>query len=149
MCGLEWCVILSANVFLLQARKSLAAHAPQRRSATPRNAERKIADEAVQASATPVLQVQVQQHTPQGHGSDQQGMHEAAGPSEQIVQEGNRRQSEDGHKGQQPLTMLGRAWGRLTGRKAQNPAAHPGMPIQLLHCFCLAPMLLDKGYPAT
>ena len=117
----------------MQAKRRHTAHAPQRRSTTPKLATA-LPTKAAGVSQSTVPEDEAQQ-MPQ-HISHQQGtaaaddsMQEAFGAAEGTPLEGSKKQSGSGQEGEPPQTLWGKAFGLFAGRKAaKEPKAQPSMP---------------------
>lgn len=120
---------------VMQAKRRHTAHAPQRRSTTPKLAPAlptKLDAAGLSQSTVPE---DAAQQMPQ-HISHQQGtaeaddsMQEASGAAEGTPVEGSKRQNGNGQEGEPPRSLWGKALGLLAGRKAaKEPKAQPSKP---------------------
>ncbi len=115
----------------MQARRSRAAPTHHRPSATAKQAQPAAAIVAAQPSQSPGPAAPAQQAPRHGSAQQpQQGLQEAAGPSGQTAQEGNKRQSGNGQEGQKPTTWLGKALGVFSSRKAAPTSKQLHMLLQ-------------------
>jgi hypothetical protein len=117
----------------MQAKRRHTAHAPQRRSVTPKLAPALLTDAAglSQSTVPEAATQQMPQHVShqQGTAEADKSMQEASGPAEGTPLEGGKRQSGNGQEEEPPQTLWGMAVGLLAGRKAAKEIkAQPSMP---------------------
>ncbi|KAA6419269.1 MAG: hypothetical protein FRX49_10793 [Trebouxia sp. A1-2] len=105
-----------------QAKRRHTAHAPHRRSVTPK-LKPAFPSDAIWPSRSTVPEAAAQQMPQnvshqQGPAEADESMHEASGPVEGTPVEGSKRQSGSGQKEEPPQSLWGKALGLLAGRKA-------------------------------
>ncbi len=117
----------------MQAKRRHTAHAPQRRSTTPKLAPALLNNAAglSQSTVPEAAAQQMPQHVSQQQGTAEadNSMQEAFGAAEGTPLEGGTRQSANGQEEEPPQSLWGKALGLLAGRKAvKEPKAQPSTP---------------------